>query len=308
MLSSVCVYNLDSNPFVTRPARRRLSSASTPFGPKAPINHSLIEFQQTHKTLIGFSYFILQTHVSGEPCKVICSGEPCHLELSRCSGWCLISRNMCCPRFDCHSWPDVRGEPYFWIEPRLFLSVINALWFYFVKDSSCGCSFRLCDLLNFSLELLGWQRDNNENISVRADRRWKAGIIISSCPHQTSERQEGPRSLQTDTSDRTHALCAGLDVERKRKQARKTRETEGKKEIHMSLLYQSVLIIHGELQKVLCLCLCVDSKLCSVIRTYAPLRNEKPYCELKRCCLISSFNTHLKWFWNGWGQCGLQPK
>lgn len=106
VLTSVFVYNLDSNPVITRSARRRLPSTSAPFGPKAPINHSLIKFQQTHTTLIGFSYFILQTHVSGEPCKVISSGEPCHLELSRCSGWCLISRNMCCPRFDCHSWPD----------------------------------------------------------------------------------------------------------------------------------------------------------------------------------------------------------
>lgn len=86
LLFSVFISNLDSNPVVTRPARRCLPSTSAPFGPKAPINHSLIEFQQTHKTLIGFSYFILQTHVSGEPCKVICSGEPCHLELSRCSG------------------------------------------------------------------------------------------------------------------------------------------------------------------------------------------------------------------------------
>lgn len=77
------------------------------------------------------------------------------------------------------------------------------------------------------------------------------------------------------------------------------KENEGdskKEEIHMSLLYQSLLIIYRELQKVLRLYVCVDSKLRSVIRTYAPLRKEKPYCELKRCCLISSFNTHLKWF------------
>lgn len=73
------------------------------------------------------------------------------------------------------------------------------------------------------------------------------------------------------------------------------KENEGdskKEEIHMSLLYQSLLIIHRELQNVLRL----DSKLRSIIRTYAPLRKEKPYCELKGCCLISSFNTHLKWF------------
>lgn len=48
-------------------------------------------------------------------------------------------------------------------------------------------------------------------------------------------------------------------------------------------------------ENVMFVCVCVDSKLRSVIRTYAPLRKEKPYCELKRC-LISSFNTHLKWF------------
>lgn len=123
-----CIFSME-----TRPAHRHLTPTSALLGPKASINHSLIEFQQTHKTLIGFSYFILQTHVSGEPCKVICSGEPCHLELSRCSGWCLISRNMCCPRFDCHSWPDVREGPYFWIQPRRLLSLINALWFYLHK-------------------------------------------------------------------------------------------------------------------------------------------------------------------------------
>lgn len=164
-----------------------------------------------------------------------------------------------------------------------------------MKDSSCGCALRLCDLLNFTLELRGWQRDNNENISVRADQRWKGGIIISSCLRQTSERRERLRSSQMDTSDRAQTLFAGLDEGRRGNgQGKRERQKERKRSI--CLLSQSLLIIHGELQKVLCLCVCGDSKLCSVIRTYAPLRKEKPYCELKRCCLISSFNTHLKWF------------